>query len=190
MNIMNDLYKALQEAERNLPFKPNKVRSILDFQILPRTIYSDAKVFINNCMTDHEKFICSLFNQYYELINPSRYPLSPKSFHEDEFVVHLKKVSPGKNLIQISLPSEFAESMEFCTAYVITYETAGTSIYNERFFGIMDSMYGWKQLVYISPSYEHTYLGHCTENIERDISTICQFAFGNNCLYTTEKSPS
>lgn len=179
MNNMNNLYEAFQTAERNLPFKPNSVRSILDFQILPHIIYSDATVFINNCMTDREKFICALFNQYYELTNPSRYPLSPKIFHEDDFAVHLRKVASGKHLIQIYLPSEFAESMEFCTAYVITYETAGTSIFNERFFAIMDSMYGWKQLVYISPGYEQRYLGHCTENIERDLHTICQFAFAD-----------
>lgn len=174
------LYNMINEAGEELPFKPNNVRKDLDFCIMPSIVYNDPTDFILNCINDREKFICDMFIFYYDSMNPRRYPLEPKVFTPAEFSVKHKVWDSSKELLHIALPDEFAESLEYCSAYVITYTKTNNHIGNAKFFTIEDSMYGWKNLGYISELGEHKHLAHPTECIDEDLRIICQISFSEN----------
>lgn len=173
MDQMDELKRMLQEAEGELPFRPNSLRKELDFQIMPHLLYANPAAFLHNCLQDREQFLCDLFCRYYS----QRIPQEPKTFHRKAFSVHRKPLGDNRELLYIGLPEEFAESMEFCRAYVLTWQWEADRMVHVRFHTIEDSMYGWKNLGYISPEGEHIRFAHPTGDLPRDLNTICSHAF-------------
>lgn len=177
MDMIEKLYNMIKESEERLPFKPNTVRKDLDFHAMPHTAYNNPTNFVLNCINGREEFICDMFNLYYASMNSKRYPLEPRVFLPTEFSIRRNVLDSAKELIYITLPDEFAESLEFCRAYVLTYTRNDNQINNFKFFTIEDSMYGWKNLGYITETGVHKRFAHPTGCMDDHLRIICQTAF-------------
>lgn len=177
MDVMDKLREMMEKSDKSLPYVPNHVRQDLDFTIIPEMVYNNGQVFIENCLNWKEEFICGLFNQYYEKMNPIYYHDDPKLFRVNEFYVGHREISSGNNYVVVSLPDEFMGSREFCRAYVITYTENQGKKQRIQFFAIADSAYGRLRIYRIAENGEQIILGHATGKLSEDIELIIRTVF-------------
>ena len=182
MNHIDEmLQNLLRESEQQLPYRPNSVRKDLDFRHIPQMIYSDPCVFLKNCISGKEEYICCLFNCYYAKYNPVYYPDDPKVFTPEDFRIFLKEIDDKKRILFISLPEEFMGSSEYCTAYVLAYWLYDSKITDLQFFTIEDTSYGRKTIGFISNNLEHKRIERSTGKLDDDIGRVLEHAFSNHC---------
>ena len=177
MDVIDKLRELMEESDKTLPYVPNRVREDLDFTIIPDMVYANGPMFVENCLNWKEEFICDLFNQYYEKMNPIYYRDDPKTFRASDFNVGHREFSPGNHCIIVSLPDEFMGSREFCRVYVITYLEQQGKKEKIQLFAIADSSYGWLRIYQIAENGNKTILGHPTGKMSEDIELIIKAAF-------------
>lgn len=177
MDVMDKLREMMDESNKFLPYVPNHVRQDLDFTIVPEMVYNNGQVFIENCLNWKEEFICDLFNQYYEKMNPIYYKDDPKLFSVNDFYVGHREINPGHHYVIVSLPDEFMGSREFCRAYVITYTEKQDKQENIQFFAVADSSYGWLRIYQITESGEQVFLERASGKLSTDVEIIVKTAF-------------
>ena len=177
MDVLDKLRELMEESDKSLPYIPDHVRQNLDFTIVPEMVYNNGQAFIENCLNWKEEFICDLFNQYYEKMNPIYYRDDPKLFTVNDFYVGHREISSGNNYVVVSLPDEFMGSREFCRAYVITYTECQGKKERIQFFAIADSAYRWLRIYRITENGDQIILGHPTGKMSEDIELIIQVAF-------------
>ena len=177
MDVMDKLRALMEESDKSLPYIPNHVRQDLDFTIVPEMVHNSGHVFIENCLNCKEEFICDLYNQYYEKMNPIYYRDDPKSFGVKDFYVGHREINSGNHYVVVSLPDEFMGSREFCRAYVITYTEHQGKKERIQFFAIADSAYGWLRIYRITENGDQIIVGHPTGKLSEDIELITKVAF-------------
>ena len=176
----HDPLKELVEASaRKLPYQRNHVREDLDFEIIPNMVYNDGPKFIDNCLSGKEDFICYLFNNYYEMMNPIYYQDDPKHFRPVDFHVGVRSCGQDKHILFVQLPDEFMGSLEFCRCYAVAYETYNDQINNLRFFCVQESAYGWRRIGEIDRDGNSKFITRSSGNIAEEVDQICRLAFQN-----------
>ncbi len=176
----HDPLKELVEASaRKLPYRRNHVREDLDFEIIPNMVYNDGPKFSDNCLSGKEDFICYLFNNYYEMMNPIYYQDDPKHFRPVDFHVGIRHITSDKHLLFVQLPDEFMGSLEFCRCYAIAYETCDGQVKNQRLFCVQDSAYGWRRIGEVDCDGNSKFITRSSGNIAEEITQICTLAFPN-----------
>jgi len=176
MDVMDELRQLIRDSRQNLPFKTNNIRCELDFKIVPATLFSDSKKFIDNCMEGREGFICELFNHCYQKTKRSE-DSDEVIFQKKDFALRVIEIADEKMLLYIGLPRDSAGCVEFCYAYIIAFRRKGDMIEDVKFFTLEDSMYAWKRIGTVSADGSHTHIGKPNGNLEDDLCIISGIAF-------------
>lgn len=151
------------------PYAINNARYQLDFVQMPQNANPQ---FIQNCLTQKERFLCEIFNSYYSGINPLFYPDHPKSFREDEFTLTNTQISATGFILYITLPVEHDGSLIYCSAYAFSYERTLLDIKNVRFFTIEQSDMGTACIGSITANGGHINYGQPAGSVEGDLTLI------------------
>lgn len=154
----------------------NNARYQLDFSIIPKILFKDPTDFITRCQRSKGEYICALFNRFYEFANSVFFFDRPKHFDSDQFTLQERKLSDGRRMLHITLPSEHEGSLVYCTDYVILYEKKLFGVKNAASFTIERHLGGTVIIGSVDDQMNHVHHDESRGSQEADLDLIRDLA--------------
>lgn len=155
----------------------NNARYQLDTAIIPIIFYKDPSDFVIRCLRQKDGYLCALFNRYYDFVNPVFFIENHKHFEISDFSQTEHDLGGKQQLLYIHLPTEHQGSLNYCTAYVFTYEKKFFGPKNVRFFTIEHQFGGGEVIGSVDAEGNHVSCGPSSGDKAEDIARIQKIAF-------------
>lgn len=156
--MVDELENLIRESYQELPFRVNQKRFAMDLIQVPRLIFQDARVFIQNCASAGSNFLAELYGTEYK---------------STDFKVFKQDLPNEKNMVCILLPAlEDFSSLDYCSAFVVAYSQTNGVIADMELYAIVESNYGWRRIVKYDSGDHSEYVCRAEEKLTDNIHLI------------------